>query len=94
MIIWHENPNAVPSSSAAGLRERREEVPRLGPVLEAGQLPGETDANARAAAGALAAVGRIEATLEEIFTRAENDGRATNEIADEMAEERLAQATE
>jgi leucine dehydrogenase len=44
--------------------------------------------------GALAAVGRIEATLEEIFTRADIDGRATNEIADEMAEERLAQATE
>ena len=40
-------------------------------------------------AGALAAVGRIEMTLEEIFNRAESESRSTNEIADELAEERL-----
>jgi leucine dehydrogenase len=42
-------------------------------------------------AGALVAVHRIGATLRDIFSRAEQEDRPTSEIADVMAEERLAE---
>ena len=43
-------------------------------------------------AGAIEAVDRIDATLAEIFERADAEDRPTSEIADAMAEERLNEA--